>query len=180
MCPTPSPGSRVADVTALLRFLTPRMIVPAALFIAALVAFGLYWSANSRLTTRTVERDAAQGEVRQFRDVVTELTVPPDAKGERVILSTMDALAAARGLGREVATRRTNDRETTRRTRETAVRSDTADRALADTQRANVRRAARVAPVIERLQRTQAADTPEEAAQAIDDASRLPWKEWTE
>lgn len=166
----------------MIRFLAGnlRQLTYAALLASLVLTGFLWWLTASRLEVVTGERNVARVERDQVLDVVTELTVPANAKGERVRLSTTDALAAARGLGREVTSRRANDRETTRRTRETVVRSDTADRALADVQRANVRRAERVAPVIRRLQNTKVAETAEEAARAIDEASLLPWKGATE
>ena len=152
------------------------LVVPGLMFalFAGLAVFAVVQT--SRLTSRTVERDAVTAERDQVLDVVTELTVPADKTGTRVRLSTPDALAAARGLGREVVTRRAQDRETTRRTQEAVVRSDAADVALVDVQRANVRRSEPIKATAQRLRRAGPAGSAQGAADAIDAASLLPWQ----
>ncbi len=150
-------------------------LLPRLLKVAPFIVLGILIAALL-VQRQTVIRIA--GERDRLVTVVTEATVPPDAKGRRKALTPDEALAAARGLARDRDDARGSLATISQRTVAAKKRDVAADTALVRTQAANVREFARVAPRIEALATAKPTGRPDTDAAAIDVDSRAAWEGW--
>lgn len=119
----------------------------------------------------TAERD-------RLVTVVTDATVPADARGDRKALTPDQALAAAAGLARDRDDARASLARVDADARASKARSDVADRALARTQTVNRREFAQAAPRIAALAAAKPAGDPDADAAAIERDSKAAWEGW--
>lgn len=143
----------------------------------ALIAGAALWARGVIERTR-LERDQAVADVADFRRIVTDATVPPDAKGERPLLSTADAKGALAGAIRDRDDARVTLARVDRETKAAKVRADRADATLAQTQAANLRRLGAAQTRIDQLERARPSASAAENEAAIDDDSRAAWEAW--
>lgn len=145
------------------------------LAVALLLGALLYTKATLRRTL--VERDAAVADVTTFRRLVTDATVPADAEGDRALLSTVDAQAAAVAVFRDRDDARAALTRIDRDTRAARTRSVASDAALARTQAGMARTYAReVAPRVAKLDAAPPVQDDAAEAAAIGRDSLEAWK----
>ena len=152
-----------------------KVILP--IFALMLLVGAALWARSAIERTR-LERDAAVADVADFRRIVTDATVPPDAKGERPLLSIADAKGALAGVIRDRTDARTSLARVDRETKAAKVRADRADATLAQTQAANLRRLGAAQARIDELARARPSASAAENAAAIDDDSKAAWEAW--
>lgn len=146
--------------------------------LAAIVLVAMLASTRSLLATTRTERDAAVADVAEFRQMVAEATLPPDAVGARPMLSSADAKAALRGLGRDRDDARAALAMIDQEARAARARSAASDAELARAQAENLKRFERAAPMIARLEAAGPTGSVAADAAAIDDDSKAAWEAW--
>lgn len=155
--------------------INPVRVAIALLFLALALAIGLQ---SETIVVRTIERDGAQASVIEYRQLATEASAAPNAKGARPLLSDIDAKAALRGLKRNRSYASSAPIEAVRAASEARARSVRADVALTRTQAANVVTFRRATPVIAALGKVKPTGNATVDAATIADVTEQPWKGW--
>ena len=151
--------------------------IVAPLVVVAGLAIAL-WYATVIIDRTRVERDAAVADISEFRRLVTDATVPPDAQGDRPLLTTEDAKAAFVGAIRDRDDARESLKRIDRDTKAAKVRADRADTTLATVQATNLRRLGAAQARIDQLERARPSAVPAENAAAIETDSKAAWESW--